>query len=927
MGVPAMLVNKNSTESFARKEAGIKGFQLYALTRNSLPVTPWTIIGTSICKQFKSNARIDQTISNSLSFIQNNAASLNLMEKIATGIQEQILSADLSIDCMKELNDTLDTIKTPVASISISYDNETLPYETLLKYDTFITNLEDRNSFYQNIKKCWASIYSSAIISTMLKSEIKLTPSIFNVALIVQEFTNVQKSGLIFTCDPVSKDSSKIIIHAGFGANINSISAHFEADSYVIEKNNNQIQLIDIVNKTNYITVNSTTGIQSVNTLSRLCRTHPCLPNQEIKELAQFGINIEKLLNLPQKVSWVWSEESGFKFTYSTPLHHLSANYSDKVHLWDSATMAEKYNNSSLPLSFSFLNVISSKTISLLNAFFKIPGSKDIISSLPAGFMFSSICGKVYFNILNWLRLSVALIPGKKLPLYLISSLIGIPFEDLKPIKEKTITQKNASGISILLCKLHFIFKLVILNTTNKYITQKFIKKFDNKIKPFRAAKYLQMSSNDTYNSFTQLTATFNKWDIPVINEFNYLLHITILRYFEEKWSTKGGCSEQLELLPEMQSESVTELIALAKKIKMDSTLFALVDSTPAEDCYEKLHQGTLTGIIKNIDEYIEKFGHCCATGITLEQKDLHIDSSILFSFIKNYLKMNLIQNDLKETSVLKKNSTSIGNSLSGYKKWIYTILLNRTIQIQKYNYLTRDCQDKLLSTIKAMFYGIGADYTRRGIMSCSEDLFYLEYSELISTLNGTIVSNDLQALIDLRKSQFQMYQSMEPPSRIITHGPIFWINNIKNKAHRSIPVTRSEQTYKGLSLSPGVVEERIRIAGSAKQLSPMNGEILVIEKADPSYISYYPTISGLIIEKYDYYSYSVQVAKEMGIPIIAGVNDITKKLTNNTKIRLDGRIGLIRTLNDTQIIKADPPEQSNNYVEMPESKLFAKYN
>src|SRR6185312_677277 len=64
-GLP-MLVTKDSSESFARRESGGKGFNLYLLSREGFPVPPWAVVGASYFRKFREQAGLDAAIANIL---------------------------------------------------------------------------------------------------------------------------------------------------------------------------------------------------------------------------------------------------------------------------------------------------------------------------------------------------------------------------------------------------------------------------------------------------------------------------------------------------------------------------------------------------------------------------------------------------------------------------------------------------------------------------------------------------------------------------------------------------------------------------------------------------------------------------------------------------------------------------------------------
>ena len=57
-----MLVTRESTPAFARREAGGKGYNLYLLSREGLPVPKWVVLGKRYFARFVAATGIETTI-------------------------------------------------------------------------------------------------------------------------------------------------------------------------------------------------------------------------------------------------------------------------------------------------------------------------------------------------------------------------------------------------------------------------------------------------------------------------------------------------------------------------------------------------------------------------------------------------------------------------------------------------------------------------------------------------------------------------------------------------------------------------------------------------------------------------------------------------------------------------------------------------
>jgi pyruvate,water dikinase len=72
-----------------------------------------------------------------------------------------------------------------------------------------------------------------------------------------------------------------------------------------------------------------------------------------------------------------------------------------------------------------------------------------------------------------------------------------------------------------------------------------------------------------------------------------------------------------------------------------------------------------------------------------------------------------------------------------------------------------------------------------------------------------------------------------------------------------------------------------------------LNGEILVTPRTDPGWVPLYPSVSGLLVERGSLLSHSAIVAREMGLPAIVGIANLTATLKTGMRIRMDVRSAL----------------------------------
>jgi pyruvate,water dikinase len=302
--------------------------------------------------------------------------------------------------------------------------------------------------------------------------------------------------------------------------------------------------------------------------------------------------------------------------------------------------------------------------------------------------------------------------------------------------------------------------------------------------------------------------------------------------------------------------------------------------------------------------EYIDNYGFRCMSEMKLEQKDLHQEPGLFFVFIKNLI--NCGQTDLheyeKREKEIRENAENLLNkNIFGVKKIIYKWSLKHARKAVMNRENTRFCRTRIYGVVRAMFYAIGEDFTKSNIIDKKEDIFYLSLEELKGALEGTNSIQNLRAVIDVRKKEYEFYKDAEPAPRFATRGPVYWNNQhmAKDDAEEVVFDESSllPNQMKGIPCSPGIIEGIVKVIIDSNDDMTLNGEILVTERTDPGWIPLYPSLSALLVERGGLLSHSAIVAREMGLPTIVGIKGLTKKLKSGMRIRINGETGLIEIL------------------------------
>lgn len=104
-----------------------------------------------------------------------------------------------------------------------------------------------------------------------------------------------------------------------------------------------------------------------------------------------------------------------------------------------------------------------------------------------------------------------------------------------------------------------------------------------------------------------------------------------------------------------------------------------------------------------------------------------------------------------------------------------------------------------------------------------------------------------------------------------------------------------------GIPVSPGTVTGAVRIVASSADVAKVEeGDIMVVSHSSPAYAVGVMKAAGLICQTGGVLTHICIVAREIGIPCVARVPEITSKLSDGTFVTLNASSGEIYAIDDS---------------------------
>ncbi|MEW6329615.1 MAG: phosphoenolpyruvate synthase, partial [Candidatus Micrarchaeota archaeon] len=290
---------------------GGKGANLGEMANAGLPVPPAFVVTSGAYFEFVRVNGLDAKIREFTAGLnaRDNAKLNEASERIKGAIIEAQMPADIRADIMKSYNNLCGVmIPTPEQEVYVAVRSsataEDLPDASFAGQQATFLNEKGGENVAVAVQKCWASLFEPRAI--FYRAEKGYDHLKVGIAVVVQEMIQAERSGVMFTVDPVSNDASKIVIESAYGLGEIVVSGSITPDRYTVKKENLEIVEKDVVAQTWMIT-KTDKGNEHVEIKDEF-QDKQKISDEEINQLAEIGRNIEEHYGKPQDIEWATSE-------------------------------------------------------------------------------------------------------------------------------------------------------------------------------------------------------------------------------------------------------------------------------------------------------------------------------------------------------------------------------------------------------------------------------------------------------------------------------------------------------------------------------------------------------------------------------------------------------------------------------------------
>jgi pyruvate,water dikinase len=744
----------------------------------------------------------------------------------------------------------------------------------------------------------WRSGFSDRIVAYRREHKLSLTPR--PPAVLVQQMINADAAGVAFGADPVSGRRGVAVVSAVFGLGTALVGGEADADTWHVDLAGRIVERHIAVKKTSHAAhPGSREGVQPVPVPEAKAAT-PALTDEQVVAVAELARRAGKHFGRPQDIEWAYAGGELF-LLQSRPVTGLADRPDpDGVHnLWDNSNIAESYNGITTPLTFSFARRVYEEVYREFCRMLRVP--EAVIEQNGGVFrrMLGLVRGTVYYNLLNWYRL-LAMLPGFKANRGFMEQMMGVK----EPLPDDVSQELSSVGWWGRLRDRFRLFGSVLAMVRQHFALPKQIRRFYERLDLALGSKrpdFSRMRPDEIVAYYRAVERQLlTRWDAPLMNDFFAMIFFGVLGKRTKSWCGDDNGTLQNDLIGGeggmISAEPAQRVRALADLARTTPGLVeALCTGTRAEvDSVAPPEFRRLLG------EYLEKFGDRCMEELKLESSTLLDDATPLLRSVGHLARRprddrppGAIDAEMRTRAEARVAEALRGKPLKRLQfRWV---LKHARARVRDRENLRFE-RTRLFGRVRMMFVELGRQFHARGILDDPRDVFYLEVEEVLGYVEGTASCADLRGLALVRKTEFARYRAApRPADRFETRGLVY-VGHTYERATPLVPVGDAEERV-GLGCCPGVVRGKVRVITDPRGAELRHGEILVAERTDPGWIMLFPAAAGLLVERGSLLSHSAIVAREMCIPAIVSITDVTRWLRTGDEVEMDGARGVVRRL------------------------------
>ena len=731
--------------------------------------------------------------------------------------------------------------------------------------ETFL-NVQGDTAVLAAVKQCWSSLWTARAIGYRARQGVD--PGEVSLAVVVQRLVPAETAGILFTANPMNGRRDQMLINAAWGLGEAIVGGQVMPDQWVINTGNGQVVSTEIAAK-QVMTVCSANGTTIMQVPAEKQET-AVLNAAELNQLTNLAQRVANHYDTPQDVEWVQAD-GHFFIVQSRPITALfplpeplpSADEGLRIYMCLNI-VAQGITEPFTPMGLEMFRLLYVGMTSAATG--KSTDKYPSWAKLAAG--------RMYLDLTSLLRsrsrwASVANNLGRKDPVAgeILHQLLARSADDVV----------GRPGFKLPWRLLLKIFPRLTKNAVYGYLRpvkarQKLVAMGDE----FLARLADDAAACDGISDRLRFVETYAEdlfWQLL----YQVAYCSAGIRLTEngpqlvERWLGDGAAFHPVaEAIPyNPTTEMGLALLRIARQFQAEAI-------TPTAD-----HPAVQT--------FLQQYGHRAIQEIDMGVPRWREQPEYVLEMIASYMNQGDPETKLEDFATAMHKAERAIDDIVLQVRQRKTRLTARLAQ-----HLLR-CARELAGLRErpkfdmirsfALFHevirDVGQILVEQGRLEQPTDVFFLTFADIESEA-------DLRATAAANRTLYDREMVRRHVPRIMTST---------GESLYGVARQTEDGALLGTAVSPGSYEGLVRVVHTPLGAELQAGEVLVTHSTDPGWTPLFLNAGALIMETGGPISHGAIVAREYGIPAVAGVAEATTRLQTGSRVRVDGEQGTVEIL------------------------------
>jgi pyruvate,water dikinase len=745
----------------------------------------------------------------------------------------------------------------------------------------FLTRLNVRtlDDISDAIKDCWAALLDEKVIAYLAH---RVGASGIGLGLVVQRLVPAEKSGVLFSIDPLRGLDTEVLIEACFGLGEALVSGHVTPDRYRYDWHQERETERAVADKEFQCVRLPAAPFTQLSPLPAEQSQAPVLAGDEVRELAALGMRIHQQAGTAVDVEWARCGDT-FYVLQSRPVTRMG--FAGIPGQWSTANFRDGGVSAKVctPYMASLTKYVFDAAMTNYLARLGLPVRNAREEWLRVFY------SRPYWNM-DAVKFYLQKIPGYN----------ERAFDDSNGVVPNYVGDGFVTRLTpaTLIAGLRALF--AIKRSCRKKLREApaFVKGQLARLDELAAYRLVDMPDGELF----RFCADFLR-DEYFRNElayFDFVFDNSNLNSLFKEYLAKfdfdpnefpgllGG------LVGVSHLKAVEALWDLAHVIRADATALAYWSGAEAAaiaaDHAAGNHQHELDGLSRFLSDY----GHHATQELDLSVPRYAEDTAYVIAQIKEVLaklpEQDPRMRNSRQALAAEQAQQALLVRLPFWTRRTARKKLQEVRQFLWWREELRDLSTKYYFHVRRLTLTVAERLVKAGMLADANDVFFLTLDDLLQLLEGKSPATQTMAIVYRNRRYYDCYAGFTNP------------DEAGEKFGPAGAGTVAAEGRMGVVGSPGKavgVARVIRDINDAWRLQA--GDILVTRCTDPGWTSKFSLLGGVVTETGGILSHAAVICREYGIPAILAVKRATSLIRDGETIEIDGATGIISVQTGTK--------------------------